>query len=149
VASFEVERRRLTVGISQLIVGSELPALLRQMSEHDPHLLLELRVAGSREVMQAYEEGTLDLHALIEYRTPQLMTAPANGSAATYEPTTLGRLLFNQALSAAWTVEPTRFLDRSWFVSEVRGFRAISISQAPAAFRRRGVFIPERSLRRV
>jgi hypothetical protein len=26
-----------------------------------------------------------------------------------------------------------RFLDRFWFVSDVRGFRAISIAQAPAA----------------
>ncbi len=29
------------------------------------------------------------------------------------------------------------------------GFRAVAIAQAPAAFRRRGVFIPERSLHRV
>lgn len=49
----------------------------------------------------------------------------------------------------AWTTEATRFLDRFWFVSEVPGFRAISIAQAPAAFRRRGVFLPERSLHRV
>ncbi|HEU4393451.1 MAG TPA: hypothetical protein VFR04_07445 [Solirubrobacterales bacterium] len=49
----------------------------------------------------------------------------------------------------AWSVEPDRFLDRFWFVSDVPGFRAISIAQAPAAFRRRGVFIPERSLHRV
>jgi hypothetical protein len=48
-----------------------------------------------------------------------------------------------------WSVEPDRFLDRFWFVSEVPGFRAVSIAQAPAAFRRRGVFIPERSLHRV
>ncbi len=48
-----------------------------------------------------------------------------------------------------WAVEPSRFLDRFWFVSEVGGFRAISIAQAPAAFRRRGVFVPERSLHRV
>lgn len=48
-----------------------------------------------------------------------------------------------------WAIEPSRFLDRFWFVSEVSGFRAISIAQAPAAFRRRGVFIPERSLHRV
>jgi hypothetical protein len=48
----------------------------------------------------------------------------------------------------AWSVEPSRFLDRFWFVSEVPGFRAISIAQAPAAFRRRGVFVPERSLHR-
>jgi hypothetical protein len=47
-----------------------------------------------------------------------------------------------------WSVEPARFLDRFWFVSEVPGFRAVAIAQAPAAFRRRGVFIPERSLHR-
>ena len=48
-----------------------------------------------------------------------------------------------------WAVEPGRFLDRFWFVSEVPGFRAVAIAQAPAAFRRRGIFIPERSLHRV
>lgn len=49
----------------------------------------------------------------------------------------------------AWATEPGRFLDCFWFVSDVPGFRAVSIAQAPAAFRRRGVFIPERSLHRV
>jgi hypothetical protein len=48
-----------------------------------------------------------------------------------------------------WSLEPSRFLERFWFVSEVPGFRAIAIAQTPAAFRRRGVFIPERSLHRV
>lgn len=49
----------------------------------------------------------------------------------------------------SWSVEPERFLPSFWFVSETPGFRAISISQAPAAFRRRNVFLPERSLHRV
>jgi len=49
----------------------------------------------------------------------------------------------------SWSVGSDRFLDRFWFVSDVPGFRAISIAQAPAAFRRRGVFVPERSLHRV
>ena len=49
----------------------------------------------------------------------------------------------------AWAVAPERFLNSFWFLSETRGFRAISIAQAPAAFRRRGIFIPERSLHRV
>lgn len=48
-----------------------------------------------------------------------------------------------------WALKADRFLDRFWFVSERPGFRAISISQAPGAFRRRNVFIPERSLHRV
>jgi len=49
----------------------------------------------------------------------------------------------------AWSVEPERFLSRFWFVSDTPGFRAVAIAQAPAAFRRRGVFVPERSLHRV
>lgn len=49
----------------------------------------------------------------------------------------------------AWSVKADRFLSQFWFVSEVPGFRAVSIAQAPAAFRRRGVFVPERSLHRV
>lgn len=48
-----------------------------------------------------------------------------------------------------WSLQPDRFLGSFWFVSEVPGFRAIAIAQAPAAFRRRGVFVPERSLHRV
>jgi len=66
VASFEVEQRRLVVGISHQIVGSELPALLRRMHEHDPHLLIELRVAGSREVIEMYEDGALDAALVLQ-----------------------------------------------------------------------------------
>lgn len=66
VSSFHIEQRRLTIGISHQIVGSELPALLRRMNEHDPGLLIEMRVAGSREVMQAYEEGTLDAALILQ-----------------------------------------------------------------------------------
>lgn len=66
VSSFQAERRRLTIGISHLIVGSELPALLRSMNEHDPNLVIEMRVAGSREVMQAYEEGQLDAALVVQ-----------------------------------------------------------------------------------
>lgn len=60
VAAFEVERRRLAIGISHLLVGGELPSLLRRMREHDPGLLVEMRVAGTRELMQAYEADELD-----------------------------------------------------------------------------------------
>jgi DNA-binding transcriptional LysR family regulator len=66
VSSFQVEQRRLTIGISHQIVGSELPTLLRRMNEHDPKLLIEMRVAGSREVMQAYEAGSLDAALVLQ-----------------------------------------------------------------------------------
>jgi DNA-binding transcriptional LysR family regulator len=37
-----------------------LPSLLRRMRDHDPGLLVEMRVAGTRELMQAFEHGELD-----------------------------------------------------------------------------------------
>ena len=59
-AAFEVEPRRLAIGISQQLVGGELPALLRQLKDRHPGLLIELRIAGTRELMQAYEQGEID-----------------------------------------------------------------------------------------
>ena len=51
------------------------------------------------EVRFAYENGHLSLHAPIEYRgAPDLLEAPANGDAARYEPTTAGRVFFNDAM---------------------------------------------------
>lgn len=58
--AFDAERRRLAVGVSHLLVGGELPSLLKRMREHDPGLLVEMRVGGTRELMQAYEQGELD-----------------------------------------------------------------------------------------
>lgn len=49
----------------------------------------------------------------------------------------------------SWTSESERFLDRFWFVSTESGFRAIALAQTPVALKRRGIFWPERSLRRV
>jgi len=48
-----------------------------------------------------------------------------------------------------WALEPERFLDRFWFVSDVEGFRAITLARAPAAFRRRGVLVHPDALVRV
>ena len=59
-AAFETEQRRLAIGINQLLVGSELPSLLRRMQDHDPALIVEMRIAGTNELMQGYERGELD-----------------------------------------------------------------------------------------
>lgn len=48
-----------------------------------------------------------------------------------------------------WSIQADRFLERFWFVSDVPGFRAVAVSQSPAAFRRRGVFIARGALERV
>jgi DNA-directed RNA polymerase subunit beta' len=50
------------------------------------------------ELERAYDAGALDLHALIQFRSPALVAEPANGKAATYTPTTAGRVFFNACL---------------------------------------------------
>ena len=54
-----------------------------------------------------------------------------------------------QVSCPAWVREPERFLERFWFVSGTKGFRAIALAQAPMALKRRGVFWPARSMERV
>lgn len=58
--AFGAEQRRLVVGISHELVGSELPLLLRRINTQDPGLRLELRVGSSRDLMPLYEQGELD-----------------------------------------------------------------------------------------
>ena len=58
--AFSAPRRRLVIGISHLMVGPELPALLRSVGQHDGSLVIELRVAGSREIVSAFDDGAVD-----------------------------------------------------------------------------------------
>lgn len=58
--AFAIEPRRLTIGISHQLIGRELPALLRRVKDHDPNLVVEMRIAGTRELMEAYRRGELD-----------------------------------------------------------------------------------------
>jgi DNA-binding transcriptional LysR family regulator len=60
VASFDSEVRRLAIGISQHLVGARLPMLLRQLNSHDSTLRIDIRVAGSAELLRALDAGTLD-----------------------------------------------------------------------------------------
>ena len=50
------------------------------------------------EVLMAYEIGDANLHAEVTYRHPLLLETPANGEAAVYTKTTVGRILFNSVL---------------------------------------------------
>lgn len=59
-AAFDTEQRRLAIGINQQLVGSELPSLLKRMREHDPNLQVEMRIAGTQELMRSQAQGELD-----------------------------------------------------------------------------------------
>lgn len=67
LASFGVERRRLVVGLSQHIVGPELPILLKRMSSAEPELVLEMRVSTSREILEDFDRGLLDAAIVLRH----------------------------------------------------------------------------------
>ncbi|PLP56896.1 LysR family transcriptional regulator [Mesorhizobium loti] len=51
---------RLTLGISDHVAGSELPLLLARLNAYDPSLVVEVRIASSRDVVARYGHGELD-----------------------------------------------------------------------------------------
>jgi DNA-binding transcriptional LysR family regulator len=67
IGSFGIEQRRLVVGISHHIVGAELPLLLRKMASAEPGLVLEMRVATSREVLDEFERGVIDAAIVLSH----------------------------------------------------------------------------------
>ena len=60
VGAFAVEHRRLIVGLSHHIVGTELGPLLKRMHATDPGLVIGLHIDGSRSVLEAFDGGELD-----------------------------------------------------------------------------------------
>jgi DNA-binding transcriptional LysR family regulator len=69
IGSFSVEQRRLVVGMSHHIVGAELPQLLKHMSGSEPGMVLELRVAASRDVLGDFDRGRLDAAIVLQHDT--------------------------------------------------------------------------------
>lgn len=119
-AAFETEPRRLAIGISQLLVGSELPFLLRQIRDHDPNLRVEMRIAGTNELMQGLEQGELDAVLVLRpenrgKRGRAVFAQPFSWFAATgWEPRTGQPLpLATQGESCRVRIEAVRALDRA------------------------------------
>ncbi|KRA20957.1 MULTISPECIES: LysR family transcriptional regulator [unclassified Lysobacter] len=118
--AFETEPRRLAIGINQQLVGSQLPSLLRQMRNHDPHLLVEMRIAGTNELMQGLDQGELDAVLVLrpEDRGKRGKAAFAESfswfAAAGWEPHAGQPLpLATQGESCRVRIEAVRALDRA------------------------------------
>jgi DNA-binding transcriptional LysR family regulator len=60
LACFGEEQRRLVVGISDHIVGAELPVLLKRINDAEPSLVLELRISSSGDALGDFDRGGLD-----------------------------------------------------------------------------------------
>ncbi|WP_414441713.1 LysR family transcriptional regulator [Burkholderia sp. 22PA0106] len=61
------ERTTLKVGISHHIVGPDLPLVLRHVHRADPGLLVEMRVASSRDVEADFDGGALDAALVLRH----------------------------------------------------------------------------------
>lgn len=53
-------RHRLTIGISDHVAGPELPTLIARMNAQDPHLLIEIRIGSSRDLLQRFDRREFD-----------------------------------------------------------------------------------------
>ena len=60
-------RQRLTIGISDHVVGPELPALIARMNAQDPQLLVEIRIGSSGDLLQSFDRRELDTVIVREY----------------------------------------------------------------------------------
>ncbi|CAB3733462.1 HTH-type transcriptional regulator HdfR [Paraburkholderia sediminicola] len=56
----EAPERRLKLGISDHVAGPNLPALLGRLAAYDPLLVIEVRIAASRDVLAWFERGEVD-----------------------------------------------------------------------------------------
>ncbi|WP_448164644.1 LysR family transcriptional regulator [Burkholderia cepacia] len=72
IGAFGTGRRRLVIGVSHHVVGADLPMLLRRMSEAEPTLVLEIRVAASRDVLDAFDRGQLDAAVALQHDSRRL-----------------------------------------------------------------------------
>ncbi|HEV7439704.1 MAG TPA: LysR family transcriptional regulator [Methylobacterium sp.] len=52
--------RRLVLGISDHVAGPELPGLVARLAAIDPGLVIEVRIAASRELGPAFDRGEVD-----------------------------------------------------------------------------------------
>jgi DNA-binding transcriptional LysR family regulator len=53
-------KRRLVIGISDHVAGPDLPHMLGRIATYDPLLLIEVRIAASRELTAAFDRHELD-----------------------------------------------------------------------------------------
>lgn len=56
----DAPERRLKLGISDHVAGPNLPALLGRLAAYDPLLVIEVRIAASRDVLAWFERGEVD-----------------------------------------------------------------------------------------
>ncbi|OWT80187.1 MULTISPECIES: LysR family transcriptional regulator [unclassified Achromobacter] len=68
----DAQPRRLVVGVSHHVVGAELPRMLQGLNRADPTLILEMRIASSRDVLDEFDAGRLDAGVVLRHDSRRL-----------------------------------------------------------------------------
>ncbi|NML31586.1 LysR family transcriptional regulator [Paraburkholderia antibiotica] len=66
LGALSVERRKLTLGLSEHVAGPDLPHLLARLNAHDPGLVIELHMGSSATLLAQFDERRLDA-AIVRY----------------------------------------------------------------------------------
>jgi DNA-binding transcriptional LysR family regulator len=90
LGALSADRRRLALGLSEHVAGTDLPALLARVNAHDPGLVLELHMGLSAALLQQFDERRLDA-VVVRYEPDDV-------------PRDDGQLLFTEPL--AWLAPP-------------------------------------------
>ncbi|MEM8836664.1 MAG: LysR substrate-binding domain-containing protein [Pseudomonadota bacterium] len=53
-------RQRLTIGISDHVAGPDLPALIARMNAQDPHVVIELQIGSSADLLKRFDRREFD-----------------------------------------------------------------------------------------
>ncbi|WP_430232828.1 LysR family transcriptional regulator [Paraburkholderia tropica] len=72
MGAFGERRRKLVIGMSHHVVGAELPLLLRQLGYENPMVVIELRIAASRDLLDDYDKGVLDAAIVLQHDSRRL-----------------------------------------------------------------------------
>ncbi|MCA8882874.1 MAG: LysR family transcriptional regulator [Rhodobacteraceae bacterium] len=60
LAAFNGSRQRVAIGISDHVAGPELPTLIARMNAQDPHLVMEIRIGSSGDLLKNFDQRELD-----------------------------------------------------------------------------------------
>lgn len=63
----EQKQRKLAIGASPHIIGTELPVLLERMHRGNPSVTLELHIGASGDMFTAYEQGKVDAAFVLKH----------------------------------------------------------------------------------
>lgn len=117
--------------VERVRAGEDLPFATREFLD-------DLYWAAGADGPEAAAPLVADEPALLDDRADAFVAALAEHFATLYGFTVPG-----------WVEDPERFLHRFWFPHRLRAFDGIALRDAPAAFRRRNIYLHPSSLERV